>query len=604
MTDAPVSRLRNFCIIAHIDHGKSTLADRLLQDTGTVADRDMQAQFLDNMDLERERGITIKLQAARMQFKAADGELYTLNLIDTPGHVDFSYEVSRSLQACEGALLVVDASQGVEAQTLANVYLALGNDLEIIPVLNKIDLPGADAERISTEIEEIIGLDTSNAIHCSAKTGLGVPEILQAIVDRVPPPPDTTEEPLKALIFDSYYDPYRGVIVYFRVVSGRLSKKDKVLLMASKKTYELDEIGVMSPDQKQVDELHAGEVGYLAASIKAVADARVGDTITLASAPAEEPLPGYTEAKPMVFCGLFPTDADQYPDLRDALDKLKLSDAALKYEPETSSAMGFGFRCGFLGLLHMEIVQERLEREYDLDLIVTAPSVIYKVNMVDGSTVMVDNPATLPDPQARESIEEPYVKMEIYAPNSFNGTLMELCQERRGIFIDMKYITTDRVTLQYELPLAEVVTDFFDQMKSRTKGYASMEYTLIGYRQNVLVRLDVLINGDKADPLTTIVHRDKAYGVGKGLVEKLKELIPRQQFKIPLQASIGSRIIASESISAMRKDVLAKCYGGDISRKKKLLKKQAKGKKRMKAMGKVDVPQEAFMAVLKLNENK
>ncbi|MFL2672730.1 MAG: translation elongation factor 4 [Prochlorococcaceae cyanobacterium] len=604
MTDAPVSRLRNFCIIAHIDHGKSTLADRLLQDTGTVADRDMQAQFLDNMDLERERGITIKLQAARMQFKAADGELYTLNLIDTPGHVDFSYEVSRSLQACEGALLVVDASQGVEAQTLANVYLALGNDLEIIPVLNKIDLPGADAERISTEIEEIIGLDTSNAIHCSAKTGLGVPEILQAIVDRVPAPPDTTEEPLKALIFDSYYDPYRGVIVYFRVVSGRLRKKDKVLLMASKKTYELDEIGVMSPDQKQVDELHAGEVGYLAASIKAVADARVGDTITLASAPADAPLPGYTEAKPMVFCGLFPTDADQYPDLRDALDKLKLSDAALKYEPETSSAMGFGFRCGFLGLLHMEIVQERLEREYDLDLIVTAPSVIYKVNMADGSTVMVDNPATLPEPQARESIEEPYVKMEIYAPNSFNGTLMELCQERRGTFIDMKYITTDRVTLQYELPLAEVVTDFFDQMKSRTKGYASMEYSLIGYRQNVLVRLDVLINGDKADPLTTIVHRDKAYGVGKGLVEKLKELIPRQQFKIPLQASIGSRIIASESISAMRKDVLAKCYGGDISRKKKLLKKQAKGKKRMKAMGKVDVPQEAFMAVLKLNENK
>jgi GTP-binding protein LepA len=602
MTDAPVSRLRNFCIIAHIDHGKSTLADRLLQDTGTVAARDMQAQFLDNMDLERERGITIKLQAARMQFQAADGELYTLNLIDTPGHVDFSYEVSRSLQACEGALLVVDASQGVEAQTLANVYLALGNDLEIIPVLNKIDLPGADPARISQEIEDIIGLDTSNAIHASAKTGLGVPEILQGIVDRVPPPADTTTEPLKALIFDSYYDPYRGVIVYFRVVSGRLSKKDKVLLMASKKTYELDEIGVMSPDQQQVDELHAGEVGYLAASIKAVADARVGDTITLASAPAAEPLPGYTEAKPMVFCGLFPTDADQYPDLRDALDKLKLSDAALQYEPETSSAMGFGFRCGFLGLLHMEIVQERLEREYDLDLIVTAPSVIYKVNMVDGTTLMVDNPATLPDPQARESIEEPYVKMEIFAPNSFNGTLMELCQERRGTFIDMKYITTDRVTLTYELPLAEVVTDFFDQMKSRTKGYASMEYNLIGYRQNILVRLDVLINGDKADPLTTIVHRDKAYGVGKGLVEKLKELIPRQQFKIPLQASIGSRIIASESISAMRKDVLAKCYGGDISRKKKLLKKQAKGKKRMKAMGKVDVPQEAFMAVLKLNE--
>lgn len=602
MTDAPVSRIRNFCIIAHIDHGKSTLADRLLQDTGTVAARDMQAQFLDNMELERERGITIKLQAARMEYKAADGENYILNLIDTPGHVDFAYEVSRSLQACEGALLVVDASQGVEAQTLANVYLALENDLEIIPVINKIDLPGADPERIGREIEEIIGLDISKAVHCSAKTGIGVAEILQTIVDRVPAPADRVEEPLKALIFDSYYDPYRGVIVYFRVISGRLAKKDKVLLMASKKTYELDEVGIMAPDQRQVQELHAGEVGYFSASIKAVADARVGDTITLASNPAAEALPGYTEAKPMVFCGLFPTDADQYPDLREALDKLKLSDAALKYEPETSSAMGFGFRCGFLGLLHMEIVQERLEREYDLDLIVTAPSVIYQVNMLDGSVQMIDNPATLPEPQARASIAEPYVKLEIYAPNSYNGALMELCQERRGAFIDMKYITTDRVALHYEMPLAEVVTDFFDQMKSRTKGYASMEYSLIGYRENFLVRLDVLINGEKADPLTTIIHRDKAYNVGKALVEKLKELIPRQQFKIPLQASIGSRIVASESISAIRKDVLAKCYGGDISRKKKLLQKQAKGKKRMKAMGKVDVPQEAFMAVLKLNQ--
>jgi GTP-binding protein LepA len=602
MTDAPVSRIRNFCIIAHIDHGKSTLADRLLQDTGTVANRDMQDQFLDNMDLERERGITIKLQAARMNYVAADGEQYVLNLIDTPGHVDFSYEVSRSLQACEGALLVVDASQGVEAQTLANVYLALDNDLEIIPVLNKIDLPGADPDRIKEEIEAIIGLDCSNAIPCSAKTGLGVPEILQSVVDRVPPPKDAVAEPTKALIFDSYYDPYRGVIVYFRVMSGRINCKDKVLLMASKKTYELDEIGIMAPDQKKVDELHAGEVGYLAASIKAVADARVGDTITLVNEPADAPLPGYTEAKPMVFCGLFPTEADQYPDLRDALDKLQLSDAALKYEPETSSAMGFGFRCGFLGLLHMEIVQERLEREYDLDLIVTAPSVIYKVNMIDGSDEMVDNPATLPDPQKRESIEEPYVKMEIYAPNEYNGALMGLCQERRGEYIDMKYITTDRVTLIYELPLAEVVTDFFDQMKTRTQGYASMEYSLIGYRRNQLVRLDVLINGDRADALTTIVHQDKAYNVGKALVEKLKELIPRQQFKIPIQASIGSRIIASTSISAIRKDVLAKCYGGDISRKKKLLKKQAKGKKRMKAMGKVDVPQEAFMAVLKLND--
>ena len=602
MTDVPVQRIRNFCIIAHIDHGKSTLADRLLQDTGTVAARDMQAQFLDNMELERERGITIKLQAARMEYTAPDGEHYILNLIDTPGHVDFSYEVSRSLQACEGALLVVDASQGVEAQTLANVYLALGNDLEIIPVLNKIDLPGADPERIKEEIEAIIGLDTSKAIACSAKTGLGIPEILEAVVERVPPPPNLVDEPLRALIFDSYYDPYRGVIVYFRVISGVIARKDKVLLMASGKTVELDEVGVMAPDQRQVESLHAGEVGYMAASIKAVADARVGDTITLASNPAAEPLPGYAEAKPMVFCGLFPTDADQYPDLRDALCKLQLSDAALKFEPETSSAMGFGFRCGFLGLLHMEIVQERLEREYDLDLIVTAPSVIYQVNMVDGSTLMVDNPATLPDPQKRESIEEPYVKLEIYTPNSYNGALMELCQERRGEFIDMKYITQDRVTLHYEMPLAEVVTDFFDQMKSRTKGYASMEYSLIGYRKNELVRLDVLINSEKADPLTTIVHRDKAYNVGKGLVEKLKELIPRQQFKIPIQASIGSRIIASESISAIRKDVLAKCYGGDISRKKKLLKKQAKGKKRMKAMGKVDVPQEAFMAVLKLNQ--
>ena len=602
MTNVPISRLRNFCIIAHIDHGKSTLADRLLQDTGTVSSRDMQEQFLDNMDLERERGITIKLQAARMNYKADDGEEYVLNLIDTPGHVDFSYEVSRSLQACEGALLVVDASQGVEAQTLANVYLALENDLEIIPVLNKVDLPGADPEKIKNEIESIIGLDTSKAITCSAKTGVGIPEILQAVVDRIPSPKDNADQATKALIFDSYYDPYRGVIVYFRIMSGGISKKDKVLLMSSKKSYELDEIGVMAPDQVKVNSLHAGEVGYLAASIKAVADARVGDTITLVDRPAEDALPGYAEAKPMVFCGLFPTDADQYPDLREALDKLQLSDAALKYEPETSSAMGFGFRCGFLGLLHMEIVQERLEREYDLDLIVTAPSVIYKVKMIDGEIMMIDNPATLPDPQKRETIEEPYVRMEIYAPNEYNGTLMGLCQDRRGDFIDMKYITTDRVTLIYEIPLAEVVTDFFDQMKSRTKGYASMEYHLIGYRENDLVRLDVLINSERADPLTTIVHKNNAYGVGKGLVEKLKELIPKQQFKIPLQASIGSRIIASEGISALRKDVLSKCYGGDISRKKKLLKKQAKGKKRMKSMGKVDVPQEAFMAVLKLNQ--
>jgi len=602
MTDVPVSKLRNFCIIAHIDHGKSTLADRLLQDTGTVSQRDMQEQFLDSMDLERERGITIKLQAARMKYKAKNNEEYVLNLIDTPGHVDFSYEVSRSLQACEGALLVVDASQGVEAQTLANVYLAIENNLEIIPVLNKVDLPGADPQKIKKEIEEIIGLDTSNAIHCSAKTGIGIQDILETIVKDIPAPEDHTNKKTKALIFDSYYDPYRGVVVYFRVVSGKISLRDKILLMASNKFYELDEIGIMAPDQQKVNDLHAGEVGYLAASIKSVADARVGDTITLFNDPARDALPGYKEANPMVFCGLFPTDADQYPDLRESLEKLQLSDAALKYEPETSSAMGFGFRCGFLGLLHMEIVQERLEREYDLDLIVTAPSVIYKVNLNDGDHILVDNPSTIPDPQSRESIEEPYVKMEIYAPNEFNGTLMGLCQERRGLFVDMKYITTDRVTLIYEIPLAEVVTDFFDQMKSRTQGYASMEYHLIGYRKNDLVRLDVLINSERADPLTSIVHKDKAYGIGRGLVEKLKDLIPKQQFKIPIQASIGSRVIASESISALRKDVLSKCYGGDISRKKKLLKKQAKGKKRMKAMGKVDVPQEAFMAVLKLNQ--
>ncbi len=602
MTDIAVSKLRNFCIIAHIDHGKSTLADRLLLETGTVSNRDMQDQFLDSMDLERERGITIKLQAARMKYKANNNEEYVLNLIDTPGHVDFSYEVSRSLQACEGALLVVDASQGVEAQTLANVYLAIENNLEIIPVLNKVDLPGADPEKIKKEIEEIIGLDTSNAIHCSAKTGEGINEILESIVNHVPSPKENIKNLTKALIFDSYYDPYRGVVVYFRVVSGEINSKDKILLMASNKFYELDEIGIMAPDQQKVNNLHAGEVGYLAASIKSVADARVGDTITLFNNPAQEALPGYKEANPMVFCGLFPTDADQYPDLRESLEKLQLSDAALKYEPETSSAMGFGFRCGFLGLLHMEIVQERLEREYDLDLIVTAPSVIYKVNLNDGNSAMIDNPSTIPEPQSRESIEEPYVKMEIYAPNEFNGTLMGLCQERRGVFIDMKYITTDRVTLIYEIPLAEVVTDFFDQMKSRTQGYASMEYQLIGYRKNDLVKLDVLINSEKADPLTSIVHKDKAYGIGRGLVEKLKDLIPKQQFKIPIQASIGSRVIASESISALRKDVLSKCYGGDISRKKKLLKKQAKGKKRMKAMGKVDVPQEAFMAVLKLNQ--
>ncbi|MGB0563654.1 MAG: translation elongation factor 4 [Spirulinaceae cyanobacterium] len=601
MTSVPTERIRNFSIIAHIDHGKSTLADRLLQTTGTVANREMQDQFLDNMDIERERGITIKLQAARMNYKAEDGQDYVLNLIDTPGHVDFSYEVSRSLIACEGALLVVDASQGVEAQTLANVYLALEHDLEIIPVLNKIDLPGAEPDRVIAEIEEVIGLDCSGAILASAKQGLGVDEILESIVTFVPPPSDTIAEPLRALIFDSYYDPYRGVIVYFRVVDGTLKQGDRVRLMASGKEYDLDELGVLSPNQVHVDELHAGEVGYLAASIKAVSDARVGDTITLAGAQAAEPLPGYTEAKSMVFCGLFPIDADQYPDLRDALDKLKLNDAALAYEPETSSAMGFGFRCGFLGLLHMEIVQERLEREYNLSLITTAPSVVYRVTTIKGEVMEIENPSNLPDPQQREKIEEPYIHLEVITPEEYVGTLMDLCQTRRGEFKDMRYFTTSRTTLVYDIPLAEVVTDFFDQLKSRSRGYASMEYQVTGYKPNNLVKLDMMVNGDPVDSLAMIVHRDKAYNVGRAMAEKLKELIPRHQFKIPIQAAIGSKIIASEHIPALRKDVLAKCYGGDISRKKKLLQKQAKGKKRMKSVGSVDVPQEAFMAVLKID---
>ena len=603
MTDVSVSRIRNFCIIAHIDHGKSTLADRLLQVTNTVQQREMKEQFLDNMDLERERGITIKLQAARMNYKSTDGEEYVLNLIDTPGHVDFSYEVSRSLIACEGALLVVDASQGVEAQTLANVYLAIENDLEIIPVLNKIDLPGAEPERVLAEIEEVVGLDCSGAIRASAKEGIGVDEILESVVHLVPPPEDNIEEPLRALIFDSYYDPYRGVIIYFRVVDGKVKQGDRIKLMASGKEYEIDELGILSPNQIKVGELHAGEVGYIAAAIKAVEDARVGDTITLAKAQAESPLPGYAEAKPMVFCGLFPTDADQYEDLRDALDKLKLNDAALNYEPETSSAMGFGFRCGFLGLLHMEIVQERLEREYNLDLITTAPSVVYRVTTNEGEVMEIDNPSQLPDPNYREKIEEPYINLEIITPETYVGTLMELCQGRRGVFKDMRYFAQNRTTLIYEVPLAEIVTDFFDQLKSRSRGYASMEYSILGYRENKLVRLDILVNKDKVDSLAMIVHRDKAYNVGRALTEKLKELIPRHQFKIPIQASIGSKVIASEHIPALRKDVLAKCYGGDISRKKKLLQKQAKGKKRMKAIGTVDVPQEAFMAVLKLDNN-
>ncbi|KAK3156042.1 hypothetical protein QOZ80_2AG0102040 [Eleusine coracana subsp. coracana] len=597
----PISNIRNFSIIAHIDHGKSTLADKLLELTGTVQKREMKEQFLDNMDLERERGITIKLQAARMRY-VKNNEPYCLNLIDTPGHVDFSYEVSRSLAACEGALLVVDASQGVEAQTLANVYLALENNLEIIPVLNKIDLPGAEPDRVAREIEEIIGLDCSDAIRCSAKEGIGITEILDAIVTKVPPPKDTVKDPLRALIFDSYYDPYRGVIVYFRVVDGRIKKGDKIRFMASGKEYVADEVGVLSPTQMQVNELYAGEVGYLSASIRSVGDARVGDTITHYSKGADHALPGYSEATPMVFCGLFPIDADQFEELREALEKLQLNDAALKFEPESSSAMGFGFRCGFLGLLHMEIVQERLEREYNLNLIITAPSVVYHVICANGETVECSNPSLLPEPGIRKSIEEPYVKIDMLTPKDYIGPIMELGQDRRGEFKEMNFITENRAKIVYELPLAEMVGDFFDQLKSRSKGYASMEYSLVGYRESQLVKLDIQINGDPVEALSTIVHRDKAYSVGRALTKKLKELIPRQMFKVPIQACIGTKVIASEALSAIRKDVTAKCYGGDISRKKKLLKKQAEGKKRMKAIGRVDVPQEAFMAVLKLEK--
>jgi len=594
----PIERIRNFSIIAHIDHGKSTLADQLLIKTDTVASREMKEQFMDSLDLERERGITIKLNTARMKYKANDGETYALNLIDTPGHVDFSYEVSRSLAACEGCLLVVDASQGVEAQTLANVYLAIENNLEIIVVLNKIDLPGAEPERIKREIEEVIGLDCSKAIEASAKAGIGIEEILEAVVRDIPPPEDKSDETPQALIFDSYYDAYRGVIAQFRVVSGVINAKDEVLFMNTKKSFNLTDLGVLSPGMVPVDELYAGEVGYLAASIKSVADCRVGDTITITKNSASEPLPGYAEAQPVVFCGLFPTDTNQYADLREALLKLQLNDAALKFEPEVSSAMGNGFRCGFLGLLHMDVCQTRLEREYNLELIATAPTVVFKCVRTDGVELIVDCPAKLPDAARRESVSEPYVRLEMIAPAEYNGTIMELAQSRRGEFKDMSYLTESRTSIVYDMPLAEVVTDYFDQLKSRTAGYASMEYSVTGYRKNQLVLLEIMINGDKVDPLAAIVHKDRAFTVGKALVRKLKEVIPRQQFRIPIQATIGAKVIASESISALRKNVLAKCYGGDISRKKKLLKAQAKGKKRMKEFGKVSVPQEAFMSIL------
>jgi GTP-binding protein LepA len=591
--------IRNFCIIAHIDHGKSTLADRLLEYTGTISARDMKDQVLDNLDLERERGITIKLQAARMEFPY-EGKSYVLNLIDTPGHVDFSYEVSRSLLACEGALLVVDASQGVEAQTLANVYMAIEHNLEIIPVINKIDLPSADVERVRQQIEEVVGIDASEAILCSAKEGVGIPEILKAVVEKVPPPVIEAKKPLKALVFDSYFDAYLGIITYIRVMEGSLRKGDKIRFMANNKTYDVTELGVMKPTRRPKEQLDSGEVGYVAASIKDMGYF-VGDTITNAANPAQEPLPGYQKAVPMVFCGLYPVNNDDYEDLKDSLDKLRLNDSSITFEPETSEALGFGFRCGFLGLLHMEIIQERLEREYNLDLIVTAPSVVYRIFNKKGEMLEIHNPAELPPPMEREYIEEPVVKVSIFAPNDFVGTLMDLAQGRRGTFLSMDYLDTTRVNLQYELPLNEMVTDFYDQLKSRTKGYASMDYQFVGYRRAKLIKLDILLAGEPVDALSVIVHEDKAYQVGRTLTEKLKELIPRQMFEVPIQAAIGSKVLARTNVKAMRKNVLEKCYGGDITRKRKLLEKQKAGKKRMKSVGKVEIPQEAFMAVLKLS---
>ncbi|PFK45790.1 elongation factor 4 [Bacillus cereus] len=597
------SNIRNFSIIAHIDHGKSTLADRILEKTNALTQREMKAQLLDSMDLERERGITIKLNAVQLKYTAKNGEEYTLHLIDTPGHVDFTYEVSRSLAACEGAILVVDAAQGIEAQTLANVYLALDNNLEILPVINKIDLPSADPERVRQEVEDVIGLDASEAVLASAKAGIGIEDILEQIVEKVPAPEGDPEEPLQCMIFDSLYDPYRGVIAYIRVVNGTVKVGDKVRMMATGKEFEVTEVGVFTPKTTQREELTVGDVGFLAASIKNVGDTRVGDTITHAKRPAAEPLPGYRKLNPMVFCGLYPIDSARYNDLRDALEKLELNDSALEFEPETSQALGFGFRCGFLGLLHMEIIQERIEREFKIDLITTAPSVIYKVYLTNGEDMIVDNPSNMPDPQTIDRVEEPFVKATIMVPNDYVGAVMEICQGKRGTFLDMQYLDETRVTLTYEIPLSEIVYDFFDQLKSYTKGYASFDYELIGYKPSRLVKMDILLNNEQVDALSFIVHRDSAYDRGKVIVEKLKELIPRQQFEVPIQATIGNKVVARSTIKAMRKNVLAKCYGGDISRKRKLLDKQKEGKKRMKSVGSVEVPQEAFMAVLKMDDN-
>jgi len=595
-------KIRNFSIIAHIDHGKSTLADRLIEYTGALSKREMEEQVLDSMDLERERGITIKLQAVQLSYKAHDGEVYELNLIDTPGHVDFTYEVSRSLAACEGALLVVDAVQGIEAQTLANVYLALENNLEIISVINKIDLPSAEPERVKQEIEDVIGLDASEAILASAKTGIGIEEILERIVTTVPPPLGEDQAPLKALIFDSKFDAYKGAISYVRIVEGSVSKGTKMKMMATGKVFEVTEVGVFAPAMRIIEELKAGQVGFIAASIKNVKDTQVGDTITDAENPATEPLPGYRRATPMVFCGLYPVDSSDYNRLRDSLEKLHLNDASLAFEPETSVALGFGFRCGFLGLLHMEIVQERLEREYDLNMITTAPSVIYNINTIKGEVISIDNPSNLPPVEAIASIEEPIVKATVLVPSEYVGAIMELNQEKRGTYIAMDYVSKSRVKLIYELPLSEIVFDYFDQLKSRTKGYASLDYELSGYKETDLVKIDVLLNGEMVDALSFIVHRAKSYNRGRKLVEKLRGIIPRQMFEIPIQSVIGNKVIARETVSAMRKDVLSKCYGGDISRKRKLLEKQKAGKKRMKQVGNVAIPQDAFMAVLQIED--